>query len=205
MCLDAGCTSKSVNGEKKINNGIFQIKTESTELSDSLKDNWTLSKSEIIEIREDTLVIVSTDDFLYYPFGKIQEIDLLNERLLNLHPKIISSENRKDLVYSYKGNELQFLKFTDISDDNIEFDPENEFIQVFSVNIVNDGIALDHNIKAGMNRHKLLNIMNVSDSYNFNDIKIIELVSGLTGIWHYYVFDEDVLSEIIIKTDYYFP
>lgn len=45
-------------------------------------------------------------------------------------------------------------------------------------------------------------MLNILDKYNFEDIKTIELVSGLMGMWHYYVFDKkDMLSKIIIKTD----
>jgi len=187
MCLYTGCTSKSVNNEI------------------SLKDKWTLSELlDTIKIKQDTLQIASCDPFLYYPFGQFRDIDSLNRRLSDLQPEIISYDDRTDLIYSQNENKLYFLKY--VFDKNAdEFNLEHKFIQIYSVNIVDSSVILNHNIHVGMSKQILLQMLNVPYKYNSEDIKIIELVSGLTGIWHYYVFDEDILSEIIIKTDYYFP
>lgn len=122
--LHTGSTSKSVNNEI------------------SLKDKWTLSELEIKEIKEDTLLIVSFDPFLYYPFGKFRDIDSLNKRLSDLQLKISYDDNRTDLKYSQNENKLYFLKFA--FDKNAdEFDPEHEFIQIYSINIVDSSVVLN--------------------------------------------------------------
>jgi nitric oxide reductase large subunit len=54
-----------------------------------------------------------------------------------------------------------------------------------------------------MDKQKLFKIMSISSDYGSNNIKVIELISGLVGIWHYYIFTGETLSQIAIKTDYY--
>jgi hypothetical protein len=107
ISLNIGCTGKSENKEK-IENKVSQIEIKITESIDSLKDNWTLSKSEFIEIKHDTLVIASFDIFLYYPFGKIKNVESLNQKLYNLQPQIISFDYLEDIAYPYRQENITY-------------------------------------------------------------------------------------------------
>ena len=80
----------------------------------------------------------------------------------------------------------------------------------FAVNIVNaeikdNTIVIVNCIKTGMTKQSFIEMLNLANTNNLNKIKVIELISVLTGIWQYYTFNEsDILTKIEIKSDYVF-
>jgi hypothetical protein len=163
----------------------------------------TFAKRELklseLSIKEDTLEIVSTASFLYYPFGKFKTLNNLNQALkifkdsLEIDSSVAPSPEKLHRM-TYKNS---FLKFF--------YDDEKKTYEIVSGQIRDPEVTLLNNIKVGITKSDFMNIFfNRVTPKQMEGIKIIKMVSGLDGIFDYYYFDNDILTSIKLDTDYLF-
>jgi len=153
-------------------------------------------KSKIIDLKisNDTFSIISTSPFLYYPFDENRTIDEFIKR-----NSFIKPENTRIIKDSFW--EIQIYNSKLILFD----DKEQNKIQIVSGETSNPEVELMNGIKVGISKNDfLMKFFTKIPKDQLDRIKVIELISGLTGIWHYYNFDKDSLRIIIFKTDYQF-
>ena len=134
----------------------------------------------------DTLVLVSTDKFLYYPFGVFDNVKDLAGKYQSLY-KAKPGE-------SYLVDADSYVKFF--------YDDDKKAFEVVYARITNSVFALTNGTKIGMTKKELFDKFFVTPPDIFDKIKVLELQSGLMGIWHYYHFDKGVLISLVLDTDY---
>lgn len=172
------------------------IETESSITTDTLME-LIQEDSEIIEIKltKDTLLMVSTNDILYYPYGEytlFEDFQLSYPTIKENNYKIDSVGGKIKIINLKSKNNL--LKF-------IESEETNK-LELLSANINDIDLVFNNGIKIGMYQKDFLLIFFTQVPKELEEVSIIELESGLTGIWHYYIFSENILKNITIKTDY---
>jgi len=144
-------------------------------------------------VAHDTLLIASTNNYLYYPFGKFKKLN-------GFIDKYFSSVEVS--VDSIQGTFKQYI----ITKDNCKIDIiENDdtgYLEVVSAQLFGDCITFVNNIKVGMNKSKFFELFFNDYSNELNEISVVLIESGLEGIWHYYIFFNNVLTDIYIKSDY---
>ncbi len=170
--------------------------TESIITIDSLMD-LTRKDCEIIEMKltKDTLLIVSTNDILYYPYGKyslFEDFQLSHSIIKENNYKIDSIE--KDFIIITLKSKNNLLKFIESK--------ESSKLEIFNADINDNDLKFSNGIKIGMSQKEFLLIFFNKVPKELENLSIIELESGLTGIWHYYTFSENKLRNITMKTDY---
>lgn len=136
---------------------------------------------------------------VYYPFGKIRDVDSLkriNTRLtLNKELSKDSSLNSYELSrLVYRNSLIKFFKSTDTG-----------FFEIVSAKIFDKEIELPNHIHVGM---KIEDFLNLYFSENINrytqKINVVQVISGIDGMWQYYHFKDRVLSSINFESDYTF-
>ena len=166
--------------------------------SDSLQ-YLALNSFELLTYRitPDTLQLVSTSAFLYYPFGKFTSIAGLQK---NLPAVIFKRESDKNDVSAkiYRGViGNAFVKMF--------FDQEKKSLEIVSGNIYTPELKLGNGIKIGMKKRAFFaKFFKKASTAEQGSKRIVELISGLDGIRHYYTFKNNVLAHIEFDTDYQF-
>jgi hypothetical protein len=166
--------------------------TEQKQLPESTPTD-SLQKSEnLIDLNftTDTLKIVTTDIVTYFPFGVYSKKKNLTEIF-------------KDFVFSEISTDLFKLRH---NEDYIEFfiDLEQNRIQIVNGELNTNRITFTNGIKIGQTIDYILKAFKVPNPERFNNVKVIVIEAGLTGIWHYYEIENMSLKRIIFKTDYQF-
>ena len=143
---------------------------------------------QLIEYRisGDTLILVSTDKFLYYPFGVYNDLKKLKNQYLNLY--------KEKGGESYLANRDSYVKFF--------YDEDKKAFEIVYAKISDPSFKLVNGTRTGMTKKELFDKYFLTPPGNMDKIKILELQSGLMGIWHYYQFDKDVLASFVLDTDY---
>jgi hypothetical protein len=166
---------------------------------DSLFDNTSDSGLITVEFHLDTLKMVSTSPTTYYPFGKFSSI----KELLDRYPFLkVETEGRfpykdstmlQDTLYilSSNGNQLKLL-----------LEPELKIVQIVSGKIINREISQINDVSVGMSIIDFIHTYFSRLPEGYEKINVIEIESALSGIWHYYNFNQDTLSKIIYISDY---
>lgn len=132
----------------------------------------------------DTLVIVSTADYLFHPFNKTVDPMLFDSKLKFDIEK--TGDNVYLLIYA-----SSFLRLA-LSD-------ETNVLEIIEAKIADKDIMLGDEIYVTMKKEDFYSYFNLA--YD-NSINTIEMISGLQGVWHYYHFRNDILESIYIKSDY---
>jgi len=149
----------------------------------------------------DTLKFITTDLIAYFPLGKFENIEELANKF-----KIINIDEE----FQYPNNDSTMQGFTLY---NLIF--KNSRIKVFvstgkvQVNIVSgviadNNITLTNSIEVGQSKSEVIRKFYSRLPDNYEEINVIELDSGLEGIWHYYNFNNNLLTSIKFDTDYQF-
>jgi hypothetical protein len=143
---------------------------------------------ELIDYRlsTDTLTLISTSDFLYYPFGIFKD----NKALKKKYPNLFNLKNG----LPYLIFEDSYVKFL--------FDDDKKRLETVYAKIISPEIQLRNGIVTGMSKLEVLTRFFDSKPDNTYGLKVLTLESGLLGMWHYYTFDNDVLTSILFDTDY---
>jgi hypothetical protein len=154
-----------------------------------------------VELKWDTLNIVTTNQFAYYPFGKYFSIEEFNNYLnsfnLDVEQQYPNNDTLLDLrvLYnlSYRDTKIKVLS-----------DPENKTIEIVSGKILDPELKLVNGFQVGMTKAAFIDSLFSKKPADFSKIKVVEIESGLMGIWHYYIFEHDTLKSILLDTDYQF-
>ncbi len=154
---------------------------------------------EMIEMafKKDTLSIVSASWFFYYPFGKFNSIVDFKKHNNSFDEVIVydKSDSTDDHLYRVI-REDSFVKLIKSSD--------TEKLEIVSGSITNKKIILANGVRIGMHKKPFLEKLfnKLPYSKEIDEIKVVEIISGLNGIWHYYDFNNDILERIRFDTDY---
>lgn len=199
------CSSnpKNVNGKysadttkKTINPNGF-IDPPKISLLNEFKNHSDIKASEI-RIIKDTLSILSTGWFFYYPFGKFHDMKSLLDvsKFLKFKREYARDKTDGDTIMLYRlYNDKTFIKFID--------QPETSRFEIVSGDIKDTSVVLLNGTKIGMDRLAFLNLYFSQKAENeLMRIRVVKIISGLDGIWHYYSFKDDKLSDIRFDTDY---
>lgn len=154
--------------------------------------------SEVLRKR-DTLSLIVMSKEAYYPFGRLKN----TEQLKRISPYLqLKSESYKDSVLdtvtlirlSFKGS---FLKFYN--------NGETGMFEIVSGKITNEEINVYKTVHLGMSMEDFLRIYFTKNIDKFTkDISVIELVSGIDGVWQHYEFKDNRLKLVTFVTDYTF-
>jgi hypothetical protein len=159
-----------------------------------IQEKFEILNSKVIN---DTLEILSSSNFLYYPAGKFSNTTYFEKNNKEIKRNIelfIRYDTEKDSLinYSYGNSYIKFI-----------FDEEKNAYEIISANIIDDNYILNKQIKIGLSKTNFM--LRFSRSFDLNllkNINVIKFVSALEGIWHYYYFRNDILIQIKFETDY---
>jgi len=144
-------------------------------------------------IRNDTLWVVSGDDFLYYPFGIYKNIDELSVVYSFMNRKSLLNNNR--LLDNLYFNRSSIVTVLDTDD--------SKKIEIVYAKILDSNIILTNGIKVGLDKSEFMNYLPIPLPKNeWNKIHLIVLESALLGVWHYYYYSNNKLDSILFVTDY---
>lgn len=183
------------------------------DVSEDLIDNYfagrlgrpyfALNKVSEYKISGDTIRIRpdGDDHYLYYPFGEIDNMadfikifDKYNAKIEYKTEDADDPLNREDYAKITTPNSLTRVVY-------FYSDHEPKAVQIINSTITGD-LVLDRGIQVGISKQQFIDRMKFDiDSDLLKAAKIIRLDSGLDGIWYFFIFDDDVLSKIEIKTD----
>jgi hypothetical protein len=149
-----------------------------------------------IKIKGDTLSFVSGSDYMWYPLGVFKNIEdvMKNQKIKNVEKKEFcypsdTTNYIKDKLFLLKknGNTLMMQKEPD------DFDG----LRILSGKIINHGLILENNIRLRMSSKKFLETLFTKVSNQFGkNIHVVEIISAIYGMWHYYTFEHGKLKQI---------
>ena len=142
------------------------------------------------KISGDTLTLVASSKFLYYPFGLFNNDKDLKKKYVNILYKV----DKEDRTISYLIHVDSYVKFF--------YDIDKKTFEIVYARILDSNLILTNGTKNGMTKKELFNNFFVAPLDKIDKIKILKLESTVTGIWHYYKFDKDVLVSFYLDTDY---
>lgn len=137
-------------------------------------------------IRHDTLSLVSSSWFLYYPFGTFKN----REGLKRNFQAFYSEENE----FYYLKDEESYAKL--VRDDG------REALELIYAKISSPGIRLDNGIVIGMSKPEVFSKFFKTMPVKMDSINVLKLESERKRIWHYYNFKNGVLDSFCFNTDY---
>lgn len=145
----------------------------------------------------DTLQLVSTSSFLFYPFGHLATVTAFQRR----QPKLTLTQESDGIdtsVRLYRGTfKNSFVK--------LFLNKEKNAIEMVSGHLYGPEIKLVNGIEVGMSKRNFFAIFfKKPAAIEKGNVNVIELISGLDGIQHYYIFRNNVLERIEFDTDYQF-
>jgi len=150
----------------------------------------------LIRFKGDTLTLVTSNNELFYPFGQFIDFeDFTNNYLLKKKFKVkVDSSFCIFKIYTLQ-EEYSEIKIIE----NIE----TQRLEILSAIINSSSFEMYHGIKIGITMNNILSKYYIDTPIDFDNVNIIEIVSGLEGIWYYYHFSENkILKSISIRSDY---
>lgn len=201
-----GCRQASQKGDQINMTNASSIDSMKTYRGINDIDTFTINDFELYNthIKGDSLEIDGSSTFIFLPFGEFNNVSSFSAKYKNLKFEASSSSVYEDASYtidlfrfSSKNSYVKFLldRVSDLAED------PTERLEIVYAKIVDDEIPLAYNIKVGMTRVEFLKkITTKIDSLNLESINVYELM--VDGIWHYYTFKNDILTSIILDTDY---
>jgi hypothetical protein len=137
-------------------------------------------------ISADTLSLVFNGKFLYYPFGQINSLKDLRSKYPNLY------KNKGGENYLVKEN--SYVKFF--------YDPDHKAFEIVYAKIADPIFEFTNGIRTGMTKKELFDVYFSSPPNSMDRIKILQLEHAIVGIWHYYRFEDNILTSLVLDTDY---
>jgi hypothetical protein len=147
--------------------------------------------------KKDTLELISTSSFLYYPFGKHKSIkDITFSNRENIQKQRRSKDSTHTLLVDFFYNDSYSTFF---------YNKDSKMCELVKARIINSHVILSNGINLRLRIDEFFNIF--FDNFpkdSYEKINVIKLVSGKAGVWHYYHFKNGKLDSINIETDYLF-
>jgi hypothetical protein len=152
-------------------------------------------------IKNDTLWILSGDDFLYYPFGIYQDINQMAAALPFMNRTRLKSSNTITVTDNFYYKRSSIVTFLDENRPDMDEKGTGNLETVYA-RIADPEIVLANGFKVGLNKQEFAQCLSVrlSDE-EWNKIDVVLLESVLLGVWNYYYFSNSIDS-IVFKTDY---
>jgi hypothetical protein len=135
---------------------------------------------------QDTLTVVSTSEALCYPFGMFKNY----EHIKKYYPEICSQKGQ--FCYLKEGSSYAKL----LRDDN------TESLRLIYAKIHSKTIRLDNGIEIGMSKGNILGKFLKTLPDNIETVNALKVEFGTKKLWHYYLFENDVLTTIVFDTSY---
>ena len=150
------------------------------------------------KVYSDTLLLVTTSSFLYYPFGVYGSLEKFqnDQSIWKTFSNDVAMDSNTEKNY-------RSLKFRN-SYLTIYFNEEKGKVDIVKSFIEDYEIKLMYCIKKGILKQDFIKILNANINDEFKEVNVIKLESGLTGIVHYYTFKGVKLENIRIESDYSF-
>lgn len=187
LFLSCICTAKAQDPNiTAIENGFFR----------NAKKEFKVTE---VHLKEDTLVVISLSEFLFYPFGKYADVGNFIKRS---HIEWYRSVDRfwyNDTV------DMSVYKFWRLDDSYLNFyiSIDTELMELINGNITDKEVVLKNQCRVGMSKQNFFNLFFISPTPNmFNGIKYVKFISGLYYLEHVYEFDSDELKRIQFLTEY---
>ena len=185
-------SDRAANRELNIRNSDT---LETLNLQSRVKNELGLTE---IQLKKDTLELVSSSGFLYYPFGKYKNInDFIqkNEIWSGYKTDVIDTADNTTLYkLTFKNSFINFLK-----------SPDSKTLEIVKVKVFDPKILLINGIKIGESKGDFFKtFFNTIDNRNIQNVNVVKFESVVTGIWNYYYFKNDRLSYFTFDTDYIF-
>ena len=172
--------------------------TSAASSSDSLQQ-LALDSFELIDCRPtpDTLYLVSTSDFLFYPFGSTSTLKAFGQRYseFTFQPE---TDPADPTVRLYRGTlPGGFVK--------LFADDDKQDLALVAGRLTAPGLRLANGLTVGMaQRAFFATFFREPPRAGLLAPKVVTLVSGLDGIRHYYSFTDGRLARIEFDSDYQF-
>lgn len=145
------------------------------------------------KLTNDTLTITTTGWEFYYPFGKIKNLSKLKSVFAGYKYAEETTDNSLVLHRFYKDS--SFVKFIK-SDDGDSY-------EIVSGLINSNDLIIDNHIAIGMSQENFYKLFFKQNVANYLEgVKIIEIITTVRGVWHYYVFSGGKLLYVKFSTDY---
>jgi hypothetical protein len=170
---------------------------QNTKFSADSIQHFARKESKVVDIRltKDTLFIVSTNVELYYPFGTYSNFDgFYSEYLIKGNRRCKIDSIQKVFKVIRIQNELSKIELIE--------NTETNKLEILSANINDSSFGFINGIKVGIKKPDVILKFFTNESEDLKEIPVIKVESGLEGIWYYYIFSQDTLAKIIVKTDY---
>ena len=155
-----------------------------------------------IDVLKDTIVIFSTNEILFYPFGEYTNFKKFQVQYLEKHvtePKIDYTKSKSGLNVIGIRDKNSFLRLVEAK----TFRKENRQLEIVSANINDADFEFLNGIKIGMSKKDLLLKMFSIVPEELEKIPVIKISSAVDWIWYYFTFSEDnTIKNITIATDY---
>jgi hypothetical protein len=195
------CCNKQKNDENKIQPKYPIFLSDTSSIA---KGNKCLILSEIgdYKVKGDTLWILSSDKFLYYPFGIHQDIRQMESVFPLMSKTQIEEDNTVLENFYYKRSSIVtvFDGYPNVEDS--ERGTSN--MEIVYAKIADSEVALVNGLRVGLNKLEFAHYLPIQLLDNeWNNIDIVFFESELLGMWHYYYFS-NTLDSIVFKTDYQF-
>ncbi len=167
--------------------------------------------SDILHIDKsgDSLFIASVSNFLYYPFGEFKDIKSFEIKYKNVFKKYVESAYPygdstmpKKRIYKM-AHGSSFVKFIKVAAKDNKRTAEDR-LEILSAEIFDSSLVFTNDIRIGMQFDKIVytGFPALKKKKIITPVRIIMVESGVTGIWHKYLFDDEKLKKIDITTDY---
>lgn len=195
----------NISGDSLVNLDLFPYfesdknKWDSTQLKKDARQ-----KTEVVDatLNKDTLKIVSTLDYLYNPFGICKDVKTFALKLPGYFKQKIrcfgTGSGSIDTTFNFVCDESHIEVIEcDLGEDCVF---PNQ-VSLVSAEIYDSNIVFLNGIRVGISK-KQFNKIYFKKIINFENISTVLIESGLTGIWHYYYFENGMLKSIRILTDY---
>jgi hypothetical protein len=164
----------------------------------------TKKEAEVLKISvdEDTLCITSTVNELFHPFGKFNSVAGFEKKypgLLKKNPEYFSQNTGEIDTLFRMTTSSSYIKMFDI--DSTEDEDRRNRMEIISAEINDPEVVFTNGVHVGLKKKRFLEnyFTNQKGTDNFS---VIELESGVTGIWHYYYFEKGRIKRIKIRTDF---
>lgn len=145
----------------------------------------------------DTLEILSTGTFTYNLLGYDKSPEGLSHSLglkMNVEDIIIDTGEEEDEIIKKNTYKKSFIK--------VYFNPELGYYNITSAKILDKEFSLLYDIHIGMSKMSFFKkIFKDSTTYDFSKIKVFINTDDFGDIISSYIFENDVLKEIIINSN----
>ena len=152
------------------------------------------SEGDITEVtlKKDTLQLLCGVRYLYYPFGRFKTIDQLKMSLKNF---TFHTGRRDDA-------ELDTAEYRDSKIIFVYDDGDHRSMEIVNGIIKDNDCGLLLGMKVGMKKKELIyKFIKEIDEGDYKSIKVLELISVVDGMWHYYTIEADTVKSIEFVTD----